>query len=538
MKVTILQAILLGIACGSAKSIIFYTLGAIQIQSVLFNAFLCGLIMGDMKTAIIVGVAIQLIYLGVVTAGGNQATDPCLATFVAVPIAIATKIDTSSAVALAVPLGLLGAQLQGITYLIAGFFAQRGDVFAKKGEAKGIVRWSLILCYIMKVVIWAIPVAVTVYFGSSVLQGVLDNIPGFVTNGLSAMGNCLPAVGFAIISSLISKPKYMPFFFAGFFIVQYTKIGTVPLVLIGAFLMFLYLTFTSDSSAAVNKAGSSAGSDTTADKILSKKDILKTWLIWWTTAEISHSYERMQAPSFCAALAPALKKFYPNKEDHDKYAEALQRNMTFFNTQGEWGAAPIIGMTLALEEQKSKDYNSIPDEMIINLKTSLMGPLAGIGDTLSWSTIMYLLIGLFLPLASKGNWIGAFAPTFIQVVFALVIGYVMMQKAYTVGFSFATNMLKSGIFSKVIAGASVLGLFMMGGLAATYVTVSTPLKFATASYSITLQSILDSILPGILPLAVVLLVWLYLSKVKRNYFVATLGVTVISLALGCIGILI
>ena len=78
---------------------------------------------------------------------------------------------------------------------------------------------------------------------------------------------------------------------------------------------------------------------------------------------------------------------------------------------------------------------------------------------------------------------------------------------------------------------------MMGGLAATYVTVQTPLKFATSAYSTTLQSILDSIAPGILPLAVVLLVWGYLSKVKRNYFVATLGLTILSLALGCLGVI-
>ena len=90
----------------------------------------------------------------------------------------------------------------------------------------------------------------------------------------------------------------------------------------------------------------------------------------------------------------------------------------------------------------------------------------------------------------------------------------------------------------IIAGASILGLFMMGGLASTYVTVSTPLKFATSAYTTTLQSIFDSIIPGLLPLAVVLCVWGYLAKVKRNYFAATLGLTIVSLILGCLGIII
>lgn len=79
---------------------------------------------------------------------------------------------------------------------------------------------------------------------------------------------------------------------------------------------------------------------------------------------------------------------------------------------------------------------------------------------------------------------------------------------------------------------------MMGGLASTYVTVSTPLAFATESYTTTLQGILDSIAPGLLPLAVVCSVWAYLARVKRNYFMATIGLTVVALILGCVGILI
>lgn len=167
-----------------------------------------------------------------------------------------------------------------------------------------------------------------------------------------------------------------------------------------------------------------------------------------------------------------------------------------------------------------------------------MGPLAGIGDTISWSTLMYLFIGLFLPLAKKGNPLGGIGPIVLLTVICFGIGYFLTSKCYTFGYSFAENMLKSGLINMIITGASILGLFMMGGLAATYVTVSTPIKFATSTYTTTLQSILNSIAPGILPLIVVLCIWGYLAKVKRNYFAATLGVTIISLVLGCIGVII
>lgn len=545
MTISLTQAILLGLFCGIAKCCIPYTAGAFMYNTVIFNAVIVGAVLGDMPQAMMIGASLQLIYLGVIAAGGNQPTDPCLAAYVAIPVAMASGLNTNAAVALAVPVGLLGVQISNLLYLAAGFFAQKADVYAEKGDAKGMIGWSIVGVGLMRLICFASLLTVALYFGSGALQGVLDDIPKFVTNGLTAMGACLPAVGFAIIANLISKPKFVPFFFAGFFLIQYTKIGTIPLLMMGAFITFLYVTFTKNEY--TSNAGYNDDEDEDEDedeefeqeeRILSKKDVLKSYLIYWFTAEICHSFERMQAPGFCAALVPALKKFYPNKEDKPHYIEALKRNMTFFNTEAHWGGGPCLGLALAMEEKKSRHYDAIPGEMIVNLKTGLMGSLAGIGDTISWSTLMYLFIGLFLPLAKQGNPLGGIGPIVLLTVICFGIGYFLTSKCYTFGYSFAENMLKSGLINMIITGASILGLFMMGGLAATYVTVSTPIKFATSTYTTTLQSILNSIAPGILPLIVVLCIWGYLAKVKRNYFAATLGVTIISLVLGCIGVII
>lgn len=545
MTITLMQAILLGLFGGIAKCCIPYTPGAFMFNTVIFNAVVIGAVLGDMSQAMIIGASLQLIYLGVIAAGGNQPTDPCLAAYVAIPVAMASGLNTNAAVALAVPVGLLGVQISNILYLAAGFFAQKGDVCVEKGNAAGMIRWSIIAVGILRLICFGTLIAVALYLGSSALQGVLDNIPEFVTDGLAAMGACLPAVGFAIIANLIAKPKYIPFFFAGFFLIQYTKIGTIPLLMAGAFITFLYITFTKNEYAVYSSYDEDDDEDEEDDdrreeigeKILARKDVLKAYLIYWLTGEVCHSFERMQAPAFCAALVPSLKKFYPKKEDRPKYIDALKRNMTFFNTEAHWGGGPCLGLTLAMEEKKSRNYEAIPGEMIMDLKTGLMGPLAGIGDTISWSTLMYLLIGLFLPLAQKGNALGGIAPIVLLTIICFGIGYFLTFKCYTFGYSFAENMLKSGLVNMIIAGASILGLFMMGGLASTYVTVSTPIKFVTSAYTTTLQSILDSIAPGLLPLAVVLLVWGYLAKVKRNYFVATLGLTIISLVLGCLGVI-
>lgn len=544
MTISLVQALLLGFFCGFAKCCIPYTSGAFMFNTVIFNAVIVGAVMGDMTTAMTVGASIQLIYLGVISAGGNQPSDPCLAAYIAIPIAIVSDLDVNAAVALAVPVALLGVQVTNIIYLWNGFFAEKAESFAAKGSSNGILTWGVVIPGILRIFVFGALTFFALYFGSGVMKNVLNSIPEWLSNGLSAMGSCLPAVGFAIIANLIGKKKYIPFFLAGFFLVQYAGIGTMPLLLAGLFLTFLYLTFTKNEyirSTIDDDEDEDEDEDDDevtepAGQMLTKGDLLKVWTKWWVTAEVGHSFERMLAPMFCAAMSGPLKKFYPNEEDKPKLIEALKRHMIFFNTEGHWGGGPILGISLAMEEKKSQNYEAIPGETIVNLKTGLMGPLAGIGDTISWSTLMYLFIGLFLPLAQKGNPIGGIGPIVCLTVVCYAIGYFLTQKCYTYGYSFAENMLRSGLVNLIIAGASILGLFMMGGLTSTYVTVSTPLAITAGTYTTTIQSILDSILPGILPLVLVSLLWRMLSK-DRNYFKATIITTIVALVLGCLGIL-
>ena len=168
MTISLMQAILLGLFCGIAKCCIPYTTGAFMFNTVIFNAVIIGAVMGDMTQAMIIGASLQLIYLGVISAGGNQPTDPCLASYVAIPVAMVSGLNTTAAVALAVPVGLLGAQLMNLDYLLNGFFAQRGDTFAEKGDAAGMTRWSVIDCGIIRALMFAVPVATALYFGSSI----------------------------------------------------------------------------------------------------------------------------------------------------------------------------------------------------------------------------------------------------------------------------------------------------------------------------------------------------------------------------------
>ena len=125
---------------------------------------------------------------------------------------------------------------------------------------------------------------------------------------------------------------------------------------------------------------------------LSKSDRQK---VWWrsTFLQGSWNYERMQNLGWAYALIPAIKKLYTSKEDR---AAALERHLEFFNTH-PYVAAPIIGVTLALEEERANGAE-IDDTAIQGVKIGMMGPLAGVGDPVFWFTVRPILGALVLHL--------------------------------------------------------------------------------------------------------------------------------------------
>ena len=133
----------------------------------------------------------------------------------------------------------------------------------------------------------------------------------------------------------------------------------------------------------------------TVQKKLCKKDIIKSYLIWTFFSHSTYNYERMQASGVLHAIAPSLEKLYG--KDTQELREACERHMEFFNTEPNVGGC-ILGITLALEEQRANGEDVDP-EMISSIKTGLMGPLAGIGDTIWQGTLSPIALGIILGMA-------------------------------------------------------------------------------------------------------------------------------------------
>jgi D-glucosaminate-specific PTS system IID component len=263
---------------------------------------------------------------------------------------------------------------------------------------------------------------------------------------------------------------------------------------------------------------------------LTQADLNKAFLKWYVLAETSNSYERLQTLAFCACLSHILKKLYPKKED---LVSALQRHMTFYNSEGTFGCL-IHGVTCSMEEERANG-TPIPDEAITGFKTGLMGPLAGIGDTLTWGTWRPIVYGLSASFAFNGNALGAIVPWLFPI-----LPFVLSHRLWMMGYNFGRNsirsLLQSGMINEIITGSSIMGLFMMGALGSSYVRLSIPLAFKMENSEIVIQKILDDIAPGLLPLSCILIIYFFFKKKGQNFNLVIISIIIISLIGSLIGL--
>ena len=209
---------------------------------------------------------------------------------------------------------------------------------------------------------------------------------------------------------------------------------------------------------------------------LSKSDRQK---VWWrsTFLQGSWSYERMQNLGWAYSLIPALKKLYTKKEDQ---AAALERHLEFFNTH-PYVAAPIIGVTLALEEEKANG-TEIEDAAIQGVKIGMMGPLAGIGDPVFWFTVRPILGALGASLALSGNIIGPLLFFVLWNAIRMAFLWYTQELGYKAG-SEITKDMSGGILQDITKGASILGMFILAVLVARWVNVSFALQLPSTKLS-------------------------------------------------------
>ena len=230
-----------------------------------------------------------------------------------------------------------------------------------------------------------------------------------------------------------------------------------------------------------------------------RKSMFRRWIFF---AGLGYNFESQQAPAVAFSMRKALRKIYSND---DEYIEAMDNHYKYSNATPQMGNV-ILGATLAMEEKdgiKSKDA-------VQSLKTSLMGPLSGVGDSLFWilfPTIMGSIAGY---MALQGNPTGAIIWMAIYVALYWVKMW-LFNLGYTSGTKLVTSLgAKINVFTDAI---STMGLMVVGSLISTVVKVYTPLKFQSGKVSLSMQTeVLDKIMPGLLPVCLAALVYWLLGR--------------------------
>ncbi|GHH98626.1 PTS system mannose/fructose/sorbose family transporter subunit IID [Neobacillus kokaensis] len=267
-----------------------------------------------------------------------------------------------------------------------------------------------------------------------------------------------------------------------------------------------------------------------SDTHLNKKDLWKTYL-YSQGFVTGFNYSKQEAPGFMFSMIPVLEKIY---KDEDEKREAYLRHSELFLTEARLSHF-VIGMTAAMEERNANEKDIDP-RSIGAIKSALMGPLAGIGDSLYHGTLRPIMAGLAISLVVASNHTSVIGPILFVFVMALV-GQLLrglgIFKGYKFGVDFVAKVQSSGILGKLTHYAGIAAYVVIGGFVYKFVNMNLAWSYKAGETVVSLQKTLDGLIPGLLPVIYTLLMYYLLSKKK----VGAVTLIVITMAVGIVGVL-
>lgn len=256
MTVNILQAFLIGLIYYFYDCPWFPNIGYTIFSKPLVIGPLVGLILGDVATGLQVGISIQLIYMGVIVAGGSMPSDTALAGAVGSALAIMLKptmgdgaID--AALTMAVALGMVGTMRFVARMTWCSFFNRLAEKAASKGDLKGLSFWNLWMPQICLAILSIVPVAAFVMaMGSEAVLATLNTVFGALMGPLGAIGKLLPCVGIALLLSTIGNKKTIPIYVIGFIFAKCVGLTTIQIAIVAALIAYLMIFVGGDKKSA------------------------------------------------------------------------------------------------------------------------------------------------------------------------------------------------------------------------------------------------------------------------------------------------
>lgn len=212
-----------------------------QTHRPLIACTLVGLVLGDVKTGIILGGTLEMMALGWMNVGASMAPDAALASVISTILVIVSKQSIGAGIAVAIPIAAAGQVLTIFVRTITVFFQHLADKYAEEGNVKGIE-----MCHILGLSLQglrvAIPAALVAYIaGTDTVTSMLAAIPEVITRGLQVAGGFIVVVGYAMVINMMEAKHLMPFFFLGFVLAAFTSFNLIGLGVIGVVAAVLYI---------------------------------------------------------------------------------------------------------------------------------------------------------------------------------------------------------------------------------------------------------------------------------------------------------
>lgn len=518
--VSIPIAIVIGLLYYLSLSPWFANLGFTVLYRPLVAGTLVGLVMGQPGAGVAIGANINVLYLGWIAAGGALPGDPGLAGYLGTALALSSGLGTEGALAVAGPLGLLGGLTFSLRMSLCSIIAHRADRFAEQANINAVARANYVYSQPFLLLLYGAPVAVAAALGSAALAEFLNWLAVhnllWIMKGLYAASGMLAALGIALNLKFLLHGNVWPYFFIGFAVTTMAggQVNLLMLAIIGTCVAFLHVWFTERGAPSVPVSTSMETAE--RPRLLTRRDVFRAWLRWLFFSHACWNWERMQGLGFAHSMTPIIKKLYKTKEE---IAAALKRHLVFFNTQPDIGGM-IHGVVIAMEEERAAGAD-ISDEAINAVKSGLMGPLSGVGDTIQQGIVIPIALAIGMSIAmggavsrqvTEGNILGPIVYLLLMAAFVWGVGWLVWWQGYQQGRAAVTNFLRSGTVNRLIVGAGVLGNLIMGALVVGFVKLSIAVAFRVGGTPVYVQQMLDSIMPNLLPLLLVLVIWWLLAR--------------------------
>lgn len=515
---SVLQAALIAFFYAFARSSFNAGLGWYVLSQPLVAGTIAGALLGDPLRGAVIGGALNLSTLALSQLRLNVGPDVALIGYVGVPLMMLSGLqpDTPQTAALFGALVIIGVLLNFVQGLFNSIVTHWSDYFADLGNINTVSSLNVVPTQIWLVITSFIPALVILLFDAPSIIFLSTNIPQWAQTMMNVATHLLAALGIAMSLRLLLQGSSIAYFLIGFLLAP--VIGLVPATLFGGSLALIHAYLARRRADILTNAlvqdvmPSDQAITYDPQKRLGFAELQSSFLLWMFFHDAGINFERRQNMGVAAALAPVARRLTDTLEDR---IAMLRRNLMLFNSEWTFGAS-LIGASAALEERRVNG-EMINDAELVGARTGAMASFNVAGNAIMTGAITSLLVAIGTAIALRGSLLGPVLFALLESFIVIAVGFASFRLGYSITHRFVdearvTNWLRPALF-----GAMRLGAFTLGALVTAFVPLTLPQGAAISIGAATLPiqgRVLDSIMPGLLPLIVTLGLW-WLLRYKR-----------------------